>query len=43
MKEVAFECGFDSADALRRVFNPRLRITPAEYRQRFHSDELPAA
>lgn len=42
MKEVAFECGFDSADALRRVFSQRLRITPVEYRQRFHSDN-PAA
>lgn len=43
MKEVAFECGFDSADALRRVFSHRLRITPVEYRQRFHSEETPPA
>jgi transcriptional regulator GlxA family with amidase domain len=37
MKEVATECGFDTADSLRRVFNQRLQITPVEYRQRFHS------
>jgi transcriptional regulator GlxA family with amidase domain len=41
IKEIAFQCGFDSADSLRRVFSQRLRITPVEYRQRFRSESLP--
>jgi len=40
IKEIAFLCGFDSADSLRRVFSQRLSITPVEYRQRFHSDAV---
>jgi transcriptional regulator GlxA family with amidase domain len=38
IKEIAWQCGFDSADSLRRVFSQRLQITPVEYRQRFRSD-----
>jgi transcriptional regulator GlxA family with amidase domain len=37
MKEIANQCGFDSADSLRRVFVKRLAISPVEYRQRFRS------
>jgi transcriptional regulator GlxA family with amidase domain len=33
-KQAAFECGFSSADTLRRVFVQRLGVTPAEYRRR---------
>jgi transcriptional regulator GlxA family with amidase domain len=39
MKEIAFESGFDGADAPRRVFAQRLGITPLEYRQRFRSEQ----
>lgn len=38
IKEIAFMCGFDSADNLRRVFSQRLRTTPVEYREHFRSD-----
>ena len=37
MKEIANQCGFESADSLRRVFVKRLAISPVEYRQRFRS------
>lgn len=40
IKEIAFLCGFDSADNLRRVFSQRLGITPVEYRQHFRSDAV---
>jgi transcriptional regulator GlxA family with amidase domain len=37
IKEIAHKCGFESADALRRVFLKRLAISPVEYRQRFRT------
>jgi transcriptional regulator GlxA family with amidase domain len=37
MGEIARQCGFESADALRRTFTRRLHISPIEYRQRFSS------
>ncbi|NWB28105.1 GlxA family transcriptional regulator [Pseudomonas gingeri] len=37
LKEIARHCGFDSSEALRRVFAKRLAINPGDYRQRFHS------
>lgn len=37
LREIAQRCGFDNADALRRAFNRRLQINPAEYRERFRS------
>jgi transcriptional regulator GlxA family with amidase domain len=33
--QVASECGFGSADVMRRSFHRLLSVTPAEYRQRF--------
>jgi len=38
LREIAKRCGFDSTDALRRVFARRLQINPADYRARFRSD-----
>jgi transcriptional regulator GlxA family with amidase domain len=43
MVEIARRCGFDSSDALRRIFHRRLQINPAEYRSRFRSHDVPAA
>ncbi|QEY63029.1 GlxA family transcriptional regulator [Metapseudomonas lalkuanensis] len=37
IKEIAYKCGFDGADSLRRVFVKRLSISPVEYRQRFRT------
>jgi transcriptional regulator GlxA family with amidase domain len=37
MRDIARRCGFESADALRRIFNRRLQINPVEYRSRFRS------
>ncbi|WP_336600633.1 GlxA family transcriptional regulator [Paraburkholderia bengalensis] len=38
LREIARRCGFDSTDALRRVFARRLQINPAEYRDRFRTE-----
>ncbi|WP_281362402.1 GlxA family transcriptional regulator [Pararobbsia alpina] len=38
--EIAKQCGFESVDALRRIFTRRLRISPADYRQRFRSNDI---
>lgn len=38
IKEIAAQCGFDSAMSLRRSFVKRLFISPQEYRQRFQSE-----
>ncbi len=38
---IARRCGFQSADALRRIFNRRLGINPVEYRSRFRSRDVP--
>jgi transcriptional regulator GlxA family with amidase domain len=35
LEQIAFHCGFGSADTMRRSFHRYLRVTPAEYRQRF--------
>jgi transcriptional regulator GlxA family with amidase domain len=35
LEQIAFHCGFGSADTMRRTFHRYLRVTPAEYRQRF--------
>ncbi|MFK7957009.1 MAG: GlxA family transcriptional regulator [Lysobacterales bacterium] len=35
LKQIAYDCGFSSEDAMRRVFKRRLGINPAEYRERF--------
>lgn len=35
IEQIAAECGFGSADVMRRSFNRLLSVTPAEYRQRF--------
>ncbi|WP_186119075.1 GlxA family transcriptional regulator [Burkholderia gladioli] len=43
ISEIARRCGFDSADALRRVFARRLGVGPQEYRQRFRSTSEGAA
>jgi transcriptional regulator GlxA family with amidase domain len=40
---IARRCGFQSADALRRIFSRRLGINPVEYRSRFRSRDLPIA
>ncbi|WP_321909975.1 MULTISPECIES: GlxA family transcriptional regulator [unclassified Paraburkholderia] len=39
LREIAKRCGFDSTDALRRVFARRLQINPADYRARFRSEQ----
>lgn len=41
--EIARSCGFDGANALRRVFVRRLGVSPLEYRQRFRSSTTGAA
>jgi transcriptional regulator GlxA family with amidase domain len=39
---VAASVGFQSADAFRRAFRNRFRITPARYRRNFGLDERPS-
>jgi transcriptional regulator GlxA family with amidase domain len=39
LEQIAFQCGFGSADTMRRTFHRYLRVTPAEYRQRFRIGE----
>jgi len=34
-KQVAAQCGFPNADAMRRAFARHVGVTPAEYRKRF--------
>jgi transcriptional regulator GlxA family with amidase domain len=38
IKRIAGECGFGSAEAMRRAFLRRLGVTPGEYRERFGAD-----
>lgn len=38
LSEIARRCGFGNAATFRRVFGKRLGISPADYRQRFHSE-----
>lgn len=42
LKDVAARCGFDSSESLRRLFSTRLKIGPADYRQRFRSPDAAA-
>jgi transcriptional regulator GlxA family with amidase domain len=37
LAQVARECGFGSADSLRRTFLRVLRVAPSDYRGRFHT------
>jgi transcriptional regulator GlxA family with amidase domain len=41
LAQVALECGFGSADSMRRSFLRVLRVAPADYRRRFHHRALP--
>lgn len=36
LKAIAYNSGFGSADNMRRVFQRRLRVSPADYRERFN-------
>ena len=36
LKAIAYDCGFGNADNMRRVFQRRLRVSPADYRARFN-------
>ncbi len=38
VERIAADCGFGSAETLRRAFVRRLRVTPADYRLRFHTN-----
>lgn len=38
LKSIAFYCGFGSPDNMRRVFQRRLRVSPADYRERFNRE-----
>ena len=38
LKAIAYDCGFGNADNMRRVFQRRLRVSPADYRARFNRD-----
>jgi transcriptional regulator GlxA family with amidase domain len=40
MEEIASACGFGSADVMRRSFLRQVKITPAEYRERFRSSGI---
>lgn len=37
VEQISFECGFGSAETLRRVFQRHLHLAPSEYRQRFQT------
>ena len=39
LESIASQCGFGSADSMRRVFLRVLRVTPTEYRSRFRRPE----
>ena len=39
LSDIARRCGLTNAATLRRIFSKRLGISPADYRQRFHSEE----
>ncbi|SOE95386.1 transcriptional regulator, AraC family with amidase-like domain [Burkholderia sp. D7] len=41
LRDIARRCGFDGTDALRRTFQRRLKINPADYRSRFRSADSP--
>jgi transcriptional regulator GlxA family with amidase domain len=37
LREIARRCGFEDTDGFRRTFSRRLKINPADYRERFRS------
>jgi transcriptional regulator GlxA family with amidase domain len=39
LREIARRCGFENTDGFRRIFQRRLQINPAEYRERFRSSD----
>jgi transcriptional regulator GlxA family with amidase domain len=41
LKAIAFDCGFGSAEQMRQVFQRRLGVNPAIYRDSFRSAEMP--
>ncbi|MBB5464230.1 transcriptional regulator GlxA family with amidase domain [Paraburkholderia sp. CI2] len=41
LRDIARWCGFDGTDGLRRTFQRRLQINPADYRSRFRSADSP--
>lgn len=41
-REIARRCGYDTMDGFRRIFQRRLNINPAEYRERFRPDAATA-
>ncbi len=42
LTEIARRCGFGNASTFRRIFGKRLGISPGDYRQRFHSEDVAA-
>lgn len=40
LTEIARRCGFGNASTFRRIFGKRLGISPGDYRQRFHSEDM---
>jgi transcriptional regulator GlxA family with amidase domain len=43
LREIARRCGFDNTDGFRRIFQRRLQINPADYRERFRSSNAAPA
>jgi transcriptional regulator GlxA family with amidase domain len=43
LKTIATDCGFGSADTMRRAFLRTVRVAPAGYRDRFKIAEAKAA
>jgi len=43
LQEIVHRCGFGTVETLRRSFARRLRVSPAEYRSRFHPPTAEAA
>lgn len=43
IEQIARECGFGSADAMRRTFVRVIRVTPSDYRARFQAESLAAS
>ena len=40
--QIAIQCGFGTAETMRRAFSRRLGVSPAEYRERFRSELVEA-
>jgi len=43
LREIARRCGFENTDGFRRIFQRRLQINPADYRDRFRSSNASPA